>query len=225
MSVAAAFFTVLTVAAAWWLWRQGVMTKPWLEVGPIRSLPGAGGPPPAAKLGLWVFLGVVGSLFALLLSTYSMRRGMAGMDMAGARTLPVPDVLWLNTGLLALSSAALEWARRAARRERMDRVRLGLLVAAVLTLAFLQGQLLAWQQLRAEGYFLATDQASAFFALIGGVHGLHLLGGVAAMARAIARMRDGAGMDQVRLSVGLCATYWHVLLLVWLLFFAMLLVG
>ena len=226
MSIAAAFFAVLTAAAAWWLLRQGLLTKPWLEEGPVRSQHSAGGPsPPAAKLGLWMFLAVIGSLFTLLLSAYSMRLGMAEMGMAGVPPPPVPKVLWLNTGLLTLSSAALEWARSAARRGRMDGVKLGLLAGAVLAFAFLQGQLLAWQQLRAEGYFLVTDQASAFFYLITGVHGLHLLGGIAAMVKAVARMRHGAGLAQVRLSVGLCATYWHFLLLVWLLFFTMLLLA
>ena len=147
------------------------------------------------------------------------------MGMAAVRPPPVPRILWLNTGVLVLSSAALQWARAAARRGRMDGVRLGLLAGAVLAFAFLQGQLLAWQQLRADGYFLATDQASAFFYLITGVHGLHLLGGIAAMATAVARMRHGAGLAQLRLSVGLCATYWHFLLLVWLLFFATLLLA
>lgn len=224
MSVAAAFFAVLAAIAGWWLSRQGLLTKPWLAEGTAHDLPGAP-PQPAVRVGLWVFLAVAGSLFSLLLSAYSMRLGMAGMDMAPARPLPLPDVLWLNTGLLVLGSAALEWARSAARTAQIDKVRLGLLAGALFALAFLQGQLVAWGQLRADGYLLATDQAAAFFYLISGVHGLHLLGGVAAMARAVARMRNGAGIGQIRLSVGLCATYWHFLLLVWLLFFAMLLLS
>lgn len=224
MSIAAAFFAVLAATVAWWLSQQGLMSKPWLEEGHAVELPGADAPsPPAARLGLWVFLAVVGSLFSLLLSAYSMRLGMPEMGMAGVRPPPAPKILWLNTGVLALSSGALEWARSSARRGAMDGVRLGLLAGAVCAFAFLQGQLLAWQQLRADGYFLATDQASAFFYLITGLHGLHLLGGLAAMAGAVARMRRGVGLEQMRLSVGLCATYWHFLLLVWLLFFAMLL--
>lgn len=224
MSIAAAFFAVLAAVAGWWLSQQGLLTKPWLEEGLAHDLPGAPRQP-AARVGLWMFLAVAGSLFALLLSAYSMRAEMAEMGMAPVRPLSVPDVLWLNTGLLMLSSAALEWARSAARLAQMDRVRLGLLAGALFALAFLQGQLVAWGQLRAEGHLLATDQAAAFFYLISALHGLHLLGGVAAMARAAARMRHGAGMEQVRLSVGLCATYWHFLLLVWLLFFAMLLLS
>lgn len=225
MSVAAAFFAVLAVVAGWWLSRQGLLGKPWLEEGTVDGLPGASLPQPAARVGLWMFLAVAGSLFALLLSVYSMRLGMADMNMAAVRPLPVPPILWVNTALLVLSSAALEWARLAARSAEMNEVRIGLLAGAVFALAFLQGQLVAWQGLRADGYFLATDQAAAFFYLISGVHGLHLLGGVAAMARAVARMRNGAGIAQVRLSVGLCATYWHFLLLVWLLFFTMLLLS
>lgn len=150
MSVAAAFFAVLAAVAGWWLSRQGLLTKPWLEQGLAHDLPDARSQP-AARVGLWMFLAVAGSLFALLLSAYSMRAGMAEMGMTPARPLPVPDVLWLNTGLLILSSAALEWARSAARLARMDRVRLGLLAGALFALAFLQGQLVAWGQLRAGG--------------------------------------------------------------------------
>ena len=226
MSIAAAFFAVLAATVAWWLSRQRLMSKPWLEEGPPVDLPGAAAPsPPAARLGLWVFLAVVGSLFSLLLSAYSMRLGLHGMGTAAVQPPPVPKILWLNTGVLAISSGALEWARSSARRGATDGMRLGLLAGAVSALAFLQGQLVAWQQLRASGYFVATDQASAFFYLITGVHGLHVLGGLLAMAVAVARMRRGAGLEQMRLSVGLCATYWHVLLLVWLLFFTMLLLS
>lgn len=226
MSIAAAFLAVLAATVAWWLSRQRLMSKPWLEEGPPVDLPGAGTPsPPAARLGLWVFLAVVGSLFSLLLSAYSMRLGTHEMGSTAVHPLPMPKILWLNTGVLALSGAALESARLSARRGALDGMRLGLLAGAVSAFAFLQGQLLAWQQLRAGGYFLATDQASAFFYLVTGVHGLHVLGGLMAMTRAVARMRRGAGLEQMRLSVGLCATYWHFLLLVWLLFFAMLLLS
>ncbi len=226
MSIAAAFFAVLAATVAWWLSRQRLMSKPWLEEGPPVDLPGAGASSPsAARLGLWMFLAVVGSLFSLLLSAYSMGLGTHGMGGAAVQPLPVPKILWFNTGVLALSSAALEWARLSARRGALDGMRLGLLAAAVSAFAFLQGQLLAWQQLRAVGYFLATDQASAFFYLVTGVHGLHVLGGLTAMAGAVARMRRGAGLEQMRLSVGLCATYWHFLLVVWLLFFSMLLLS
>ena len=66
-----------------------------------------------AKIGLGVFLAVAGSLFALFSSAYMMRMHM-GADW---RPLPVPPLLWLNTGVLVASSVALHraQARRAPR--------------------------------------------------------------------------------------------------------------
>jgi cytochrome c oxidase subunit 3 len=144
------------------------------------------------------------------------------MDMADWRPLPTPRLLWLNTGVLIVSSIALQWAQIAAQRGQIDRVRTGLLAGGVSAIAFLAGQLIAWEQLSAQGYFLATNPANAFFYLITGVHGLHLLGGLVALGRTTAKAWSGIAVQRVRLSVELCATYWHFLLLVWLVVFALL---
>ena len=106
----------------------------------------------------------------------------------------------------------------------MDGVRDGLLAGGVLALAFLAGQLLAWRQLDAAGYFLASNPANSFFYLLTAVHGLHVLGGLVALARAIGQgVARSATPIEVRLSVELCAIYWHFLLFVWLVLFALLL--
>ena len=73
----------------------------------------------------------------------------------------------------------------------MDGVRDGLLAGGVLALAFLAGQLLAWRQLDAAGYFLASNPANSFFYLLTAVHGLHVLGGLVALARATAKVWRG----------------------------------
>ena len=63
---------------AWWLSRQRLTAKPWLEVGPIDEFPHTGASPlPAATIGLGVFLAVVSSLFALFISAYFMRMQVA----------------------------------------------------------------------------------------------------------------------------------------------------
>jgi len=209
---------VIATIVAWWLSQQRLTAKPWLEEGSIGDFLDTGASSlPAAKIGLGVFLAVVGSLFALLIGAYSMQ-----MNMADWRPLPAPKLLWLNTGALILSSVALHWAQLAARRGRMDGVRAGLLAGGASALAFLAGQLLAWQQLTAAGYFLATNPAYTFFYLITGVHGLHLLGGLVALGRTTDKVWRGFEVDQVRLSVELCALYWHFLLLVWVFFFGLL---
>jgi cytochrome c oxidase subunit 3 len=130
----------------------------------------------------------------------------------------------LNTGLLILSSASMQWAREAAKRGQADRVRVALIAGGVLAWAFLAGQLLAWRQLNASGYFLASNPAVAFFYLLTAVHGLHLLGGLFVWGKTVVRMaRPGVELVDLRLSVELCTVYWHYLLLVWLVLFAVLL--
>jgi cytochrome c oxidase subunit 3 len=57
-----------------------------------------------------------------------------------------------------------------------------------------------------------------------GVHGLHLLGGLIVWLKTVIRMRRRAvELIDVRLSIELCTVYWHYLLLVWLVMFALLL--
>ena len=96
------------------------------------------------------------------------------------------------------------------------------MAAGATVFAFLIGQLLAWQQLNAGGYYLASNPASTFFYLLTAVHGLHLLGGLVALGRAAIRVRRGVDPNRLRLSLELCAMYWHFLLLVWLVLFALL---
>jgi cytochrome c oxidase subunit 3 len=212
VSIIILFMAVIAVIVGWWLSQQRLTAKPWLEEGPINDFPGTGAITlPAAKIGLGVFLAVVGSLFALFISAYSVR-----MNAGDWRALPIPTLLWFNTGVLVFSSVALQWAHVAARRNDMENVVVGLSAGGASAVTFLVGQLLAWQQLSVAGYFVASNPATSFFYLFTAVHGLHLMGGLVALGRTTAKVWRGAEMTQVRLSVELCAIYWHFLLLVWL---------
>jgi cytochrome c oxidase subunit 3 len=218
MTIIVVFLAAVGAVAAWWLSSQRLTSKPWLEQGVIGEATDADASSPlAAKVGLGVFLVVAGALFTLFISAYSMR-----LQMADWWPLPVPRVLWFNTGLLILSCVALEWAKVSARHGEIDQVQAGLLTGGGFVIAFLAGQLLAWRQLSGEGYFLASNPANAFFYLITGLHGLHVLGGVIALLRTIIRLRRTIEAGAVRLGVELCATYWNFLLVVWLILFALL---
>jgi cytochrome c oxidase subunit 3 len=204
----------------WWLLRQTLNVSPWIEQRrPIENVYGDGALSlPPVKVGLGVFLAVATSLFALLVSAYFMR--MTGTDWT---TLAVPKLLWLNTGVLILSGVAMQWTRAAAQRGQIDGVRIGLSAGGVFTFSFLAGQLWVWQQLNASGYFVAANPANAFFYLLTALHGLHLLGGLWVWGKTTAKVWRGVEVGEVRLSVELCTVYWHYLLLVWLVLFALLL--
>jgi cytochrome c oxidase subunit III len=217
-------FAIVAVAFVWLL-RQTVNVKPWIEQRSVESVPsGASFPMPPAKVGLGVFLAVATALFALTVCAYFMRM------MAGDwRTFVFPSVLWLNTGMLILSDVAMRSARAAARRSEMDRVRTALVVTGLCTFAFLLGQVWAWQQLNASGYFaadvggaVAASPANSFFYLFTALHGAHVLGGLWVWGTTTARAWRSKDVTRIRLSVELCTVYWRYLLLVWLVLLALL---
>ncbi len=193
-----------------------ITKKPWLsDQGMVEDLhDGSLFAMPSARLGLRVFVTVVTVVFTLIIVSYISRRTLSDWS-----SVPEPALLWLNTGLLFLSSVAMQWARTSARRGDLGGVKNGLFAGGLLTLAFLAGQLFAWQQL---GYNSANP-ASVFFYLLTALHGLHLLGGLIAWIRTTAKVSTGSEAADVRLSVELCAFYWHFLLLVWLILFGLLL--
>ena len=219
MGVTILFFSALSVFAVWWLSTHRLTAKPWLEVGAAGEHPGTGvSATPNAKVGLGVFLAVVGALFALLISAYVMR-----MALADWRPVPKPTLLWINTGVLMLASAALQWARSAAWREDAEGVKTALLAAGAATLAFMAGQVWAWHQLTGTGYLLAGNPANTFFYLITAAHGLHLVGGLVALGRNLLRAWQGYDPARLRLGIELCGMYWDFLLLMWLILFGLLL--
>ena len=196
--------------------------KPWVPAQAMIDDLHAGGTfrLPAATVALRTFLAVVTVLFMLLIMAYGTR-----MQFEDWRPSPPLWLLWVNTGLLVLSSVAMQWARVSVRHGEFDGVRNGLLAGGAFAVAFLIGQILAWRQLNMMGPFDITNPAIAFFYLITALHGLHLLGGLVALGRTTAQVWRGSDAVHVRLSVELCTVYWHFLLLVWLVLFGLLFSG
>jgi cytochrome c oxidase subunit 3 len=199
--------------------------KPWLvtDRGIVEDIDESAFPS-AAPTGLRVYFAVATVMFSLIAAMYLMRMGVGhpgeGLDW---RSTPKPSLLWVNTAILILSSVTFQRTRAAARRGQMDRVAVGLLTAGFFAFAFLAGQLIVWWQLADAGYFLTSNPAISFFYLITTLHGLHLLGGLVAWGRTTDKVWDGVEPAKVSLSVDLCASYWHFLLVVWLAFFYLLL--
>ena len=216
MEVGLIFLAVMLATLLGWLLKQSFNTRPWVaeavdasaSQGPFNATP--------KLVGLTTLLAVVTSFFALIMSAYTLR-----MDLGDWVALSEPQLLWVNTGLLALASLAFQWTRNAAIADRTERLKPGMLLTGLLTAAFVAGQYVAWQQLHASGQYMTSNPANAFFFLITGAHAVHILGGMYVWARASARLFSGHG--EVRQSIELCTIYWHFLLLVWLILFGLLL--
>lgn len=212
------FLAVLATIAAWWLVQQGLTAKPWLQEGvPLGYAGPRGISTPPAKLGLALFLIVAGALFILLVSSYFMRKGLPDW-----RPLPMPPLLFVTTGLLAASSIFLGLAWRAVDRGSDDEAKLALLAGGAAAIAFVAGQMAAWRQMLDSGFTLAGNPSNTFFYLLTGMHALHVLGGLAALAWTVETIRKARDLTGARARIELCAIYWDFLLVVWLVLLALL---
>jgi cytochrome c oxidase subunit 3 len=223
----ALLIAMLTAITIWWLLIQRLKDKPWTKQGVVPTSQETV-TSSAPKVGLWVFLAVVSSLFGLFASAYTMR--MAGHGgLTSWQQLDEPSLLWINTLILVLASGAMQIARNRIDGDDLNGGRTYFLSAGVLTLVFLAGQALAWQQARVTNDLGPDSPAFAFFVLQTAIHGLHLIGRIWVLGRTTMRKFRGVGASNVvargriRQSVQLCTTYWHWLLLIWLGVFALLL--
>jgi cytochrome c oxidase subunit III len=224
VSLYTAYAALLAGVLVWAIAVSRLTAKSWQTKNAIGALR-EGGPTslPPQQIGLWIFLGVVTSLFSLFITAYHMRMASA-MERGEWCHFTAPPLLWANTVVLMLGSAAMQWARAAAERGGRDPLRARLVTGGLLTGAFLAGQLLVWHQVSGSVFFTLTNPAIAFFYVLTAAHGLHMLGGLVVWAWTVRRLSaPGATALDARLTVELCTVYWHYLLLVWLVLFGLLL--
>lgn len=167
-------------------------------------------------------LAVISVLFALFAIAYHMR-----MMLGDWVALPDPWQLWPNTAMLLVSSIAFEIARRALRAQQHSYCRIAWLMGQLFAWAFLCGQLWVWYLLKDQGYFLASNPANSFFYLLTGLHGVHLLVGLALWLSSVellqADVKSVQALSSKQHRFGLYTMYWHYLFIVWLGIFILLL--
>lgn len=187
--------------------------------------------PDAGKLGMWVFLAsevlFFGGLFVAYL--YGRTHFPSGWAAASRHT----DVLLgtVNTAVLLTSSAAVALAVACEQDERQRRWTARLLsLTAALGVVFLVLKGLEWHDEWREhlvpgpGFALHVAGAQQFFALyflMTGLHGVHMICGIAALgvlARARSRGRTWASAREFEVA----ALYWHFVDVVWIFLYPLL---
>ena len=182
-----------------------------------------------AWVGTLVFLvvtpGVVAGLIPWVITRWRI-------PWSGARLWPVA----VGAAVLILSGLTVEMARRQMFREvdvmeewlglgrpAVKRAAPWLGATLVLGMAFLGGQWIAWEQLVREGYrFLSPDPSSHFFYLITGIHGMHLLFGLFALAGAFIGLFTLKKVEYRQVAVDSAAWYWHAMSIFWVFLFILL---
>jgi cytochrome c oxidase subunit 3 len=169
--------------------------------------------------GMTVALGGILMFFMALTSAYIVRRDIPNSNW---HALAVPRILWLNTALLIASSFTLARARRLFKANDQEGFRHWWAITTVLGVFFLVGQLIAWRQLASAGLYLATNPSSSFFYVFTAAHGLHLLGGVYALAYVLLRRTHRLTKSTATEVVSM---YWHFMDGLWVFLFLLFLLG
>jgi len=192
------------------------------------------------RIMMLVCIVAVTGLFIALTAAYLYRRSVVYYDPYSDRNthvwrpLLLPYLqLWINTLVLAISSATLELARRQVFTQT-EFATLGivppsgrkelpwLLTTLMLGLGFLCGQAVVWNILRHQGMFLAHNSNSAFFYAFTGLHAAHLLGGLAAITWVLFRTWRPRRLDFRAVGLQMTAWYWHFMGILWVAIFALL---
>jgi cytochrome c oxidase subunit 3 len=130
-------------------------------------------------------------------------------------------VLYLNTLVIVASSVTLETSRRRIATFMggvQDQVRTAsparwLYVTLLLGLLFVAGQILAWLQLKSQGFGLASNVSYSFFYVLTVAHAVHVVGGLGGLVRAIAKLRNRVLR---RSTLDATSRYWHFIGVLWL---------
>lgn len=203
----------------------GSMTeKSWLaEVGAVAE--SQKGPLSNERIALRFFLGAVSILFFLFVITFLSRSQFPDfVPLSGQPWQPFTDAsqLWLNTIVLLAASVAMQWGVYASKHAREGCSVAALSLAIMLSFSFLIAQLMVWQQMIALGFYVGSNPANSFYYLLTAIHGLHVVGGLVVLLRAAYRFTVKHLIDDLHVTLSLCATYWHFLFVVWLILFSLL---
>jgi len=171
--------------------------------------------PPPSSTAIWVLLAAISMSFAALTSALVVRKGGA-VDW---RHFTLPSILYWNTLVLLASSITVEIGRRRVTafmgglRGTVEASARWLYATMFLGLLFVAGQYFAWRRLNAQGLYLATNPSSSFFYVFTAAHGLHVLGGLAALVRVIYKLND---FSLRRSTFDATARYWHFMDVLWI---------
>jgi len=176
------------------------------------------------RFAIYLFLLSLSSLFAASLIAYAFIRTTG----PGAQApIVLPRGLWASTTVLLLCGGAVALAQRAARAAQVPSVRRWLLLAWLLSVAFLAVQTPSLYRLVST--HRALEGASAYRAellvvVLIVLHALHVIGGLIPLTALATRISRGVFTPAEISRLRSVAAYWHFLEAVWITMFATLLI-
>jgi len=175
------------------------------------------------KLGIWLFLASEVMLFGALFASYVMLRVGAPEWPRGSTYLNIP-LATLNTVILISSSVTMVLAWASLVKRDFPRFRLFMGITILCGLGFLLVKYFEYTAKFHHGYFPATNTFLAIYFTLTGLHGLHVIGGMAVNGylwgpgSALWKTDPTHFTNRVE-NAGL---FWHLVDLVWIFLFPIL---
>jgi len=181
----------------------------------------------AARFGMWIFIVVVGMVFAATILGYVVVRLNPHMQSPWRPTSSVglPLTLLISTLVLFASSAMLHQSLLRARRD--DTKGCARFASATYWLGFLfvllQGE--AWWSMWRDNVKITDNLYAWTFYVLTTLHVFHILGGLFALGIVARHAREGMYGAQRHNGIVLCGIYWHSLDVIWVVLYATLWIG
>ncbi len=163
------------------------------------------------KFTMLVAMGSIIMMFAGLTSAYIVKSNQAGWV-----EVDTPMAFWYSTAAILLSSLTIQMAVRAFKQRAMTQYR-GLLVATlVLGLLFIALQWMGFSWMWEHGVRFKGAGAGQFLYVIAGLHAIHVIGGVVALAIIFLKAFFGKTKNYNSVPVEVISMYWHFVDVLWL---------
>jgi len=163
------------------------------------------------KFTLWVAMASIIMMFAGLTSAYIVKSNAPNWE-----TIETPKLFIFSTIVLLASSLSVQLALRAFKQRQMSQYRLLLCITAILGLAFAALQYFGFKWMWAHGVSFKGAGQGQFLYVIAGLHLLHVIGGIVALAIMAVRAFYSNRRNYNSIPVEVAATYWHFVDALWL---------
>ena len=173
-----------------------------------------------AKLGIWLFLASEIMLFGGLFSAYVLLRSSNADFMMHQHYLNVP-LATLNTIILITSSVTMVMAWVSLKLDHLEHFKVYMLLTLVCSFQFLIVKYIEYSAKFEHHLYPSTDNFLGTYFTLTGLHGLHIIGGMAVM---IYLVGPGVKMwetnkERFTNRVEVIGLYWHFVDLVWIFLF------
>jgi len=177
-----------------------------------------------AMQGVWIFLLTLGIFFSssILLFILYVALRLSPEAVIRPQSFYLPRSFIPSTLLLLGVSGALEWALRAARKDRSNDVKIATIAALIMGILFMAVQSEGMVRLVVAASQVTSSRNSAYGLtfVLAFVHAMHVLGGIIGlMATVINANRDKYDHER-HFGLRFCTLYWHFLDIVWVLLMA-----